>query len=137
MEHNIVSADQLPAPATTPCVCGSQQSVGTMFTARDHATHWRPDRTCSYCGSIDPDFLLEYLERGQATLEKATGKDYKWYAYATGGAVFYQNYRPTAGPEFVTRTTTTAKLYTWHLSAEQAKRINQLLLAQRMGQAND
>jgi hypothetical protein len=133
MEYAAVPESELPPLTTTPCVCRSQQDMGNMFLAKEHETHWRRDRTCSFCGSIDPDFLLEYLERGQATLERATGKNYKWYAHATGDAVFYQTYRPTEGPEYVTRTTTMAKLYTWHLSTEQAQRLNQLLGLSRAG----
>ena len=127
MEHELVPASELPPAAISACVCGSQQNMGSMFLAKEHETHWRVDRTCSFCGSIDPDFLLGYLERGQATMEQATGKGYKWYARTTGDATFYQTYKSAAGEPWVTRKTNMVKLYTWHLSAEQVQRFNQLL----------
>lgn len=61
---------------------------------------WRDDRTCSYCGSIDPDLFFEQIAKGAKITP--TDKNYKVYVdlidHRVGGA---------------------GKFYFQHLSAEQ------------------
>lgn len=47
---------------------------------------WRENGTCSYCGSMNPDTLMEALEAGTVTIG-ATDKSYK--IYVDGSKKFY------------------------------------------------
>lgn len=54
--------------------------------------HWREDRTCSYCGSIDPELLFEQIEKGAKI--GPTDKSYKIYVdlvdhHVRGAGKFY------------------------------------------------
>lgn len=57
--------------------CPRQTNEATMTVQREHVSHWRPDGTCSYCGSIDAATLFAAIEAG-AQLEP-TDKNYKVY----------------------------------------------------------
>ena len=39
--------------------------------------HWRDDHTCSFCGSLDSDLVMERIEAGEEITP--TDKDYKIY----------------------------------------------------------
>jgi hypothetical protein len=41
---------------------------------------WRTDKTCSFCGSLDPTVLLELMKTGNVKLGP-TDKSYKVYAF--------------------------------------------------------
>ena len=43
--------------------------------------HWGKDKTCSYCGSMSPEFLFEAIELGCEI--GPTDKDYKIYVNVT------------------------------------------------------
>lgn len=68
---------------------------------------WRGDRTCSYCGSLDPELLFEQIDKG-ATLTP-TDKSYKVYVDLVGHRVHG-----------------TGKFYFQHLSLEQKLRFLEL-----------
>lgn len=48
-----------------------------MAVQREHKTHWRPDGTCSYCGSISPETLFSAIGAGAEITP--TDKNYKIY----------------------------------------------------------
>lgn len=98
------------------------------------------DKTCSYCGSLDPEVFMQRLEAGDVELGP-TDKSYKVYVRNVGGATFLQTYRncyemskpalPTCkGPDdcshWVTRETSQAKFYFQHLTDEQKQRFVEL-----------
>jgi hypothetical protein len=98
-----------------------------MFTCRDRASAppgpyrdtknadtWdeRPngDKTCSYCGSMSFDDFLRCAKlaadpRDMTWIEKATGKNYKWYAHQPGVS------NASEGG---------IKFYTWHVPDKDA-----------------
>ncbi len=115
--------EQLPPE---PCVCQSREDTIYSPISYEHEVHWRPDHTCSFCGSLEPEYLIWRLALGTATLEWATGKSYKLYVHAVGEP-FGQWHRPTSGPEYEMGTTTHAKFYLWHSTAEQRARLGQIL----------
>lgn len=45
---------------------------------------WRPDDTCSFCGSVNPDVLMARIEAGTVQLGP-TDKRYKIYVENEGG----------------------------------------------------
>lgn len=57
--------------------CPRQHQEATMSSQLSHKSHWREDRTCSYCGSISPEYLFESIKQG-CTLGP-TDKNYKIY----------------------------------------------------------
>jgi len=57
-----------------PC---PRKSEATLSSQIDHVSHWREDRTCSYCGSIAPAFLFESIEINCQI--GPTDKNYKIY----------------------------------------------------------
>jgi hypothetical protein len=97
---------------------------------------YREDNTCSYCGSLNPETLMERLEIGNVKLTP-TDKSYKVYVQNDGGEGFKQTYRncpddvPRHGPKecthWVTRDMTETKFYFQHLSVDQRKRFVELL----------
>lgn len=50
----------------------------------DYPAVWRPDNTCSYCGSMNPDDFMARLEVGTIELQ-TTSKNYKVYTTAIPG----------------------------------------------------
>lgn len=97
---------------------------------------WGRDNTCSYCGSLNPDVLMERAEIGDIEFGP-TDKHYKVYVKNRGGAIFKHIYRdcPTIavckGPEtcthWVAEKRDETKFYFQHLSPDQQKRFIQLL----------
>lgn len=69
---------------------------------------WRPDRSCSFCGSMNPDDFMSRLEDRSVELEVTT-KDYKVYVRTLDAS------RPTP-----------IKFYFQHLSPEQQRRFVEL-----------
>lgn len=57
------------------CPRRDEGAAGQIFTGPDT---WRPNGTCSFCGSMNPDTLMELLESGGAELGP-TDKSYKVY----------------------------------------------------------
>jgi hypothetical protein len=55
--------------------CPRQVHEATLPSQRTHASHWRDDGTCSYCGSLHPEALLGAIEGGTALLG-GTDKNY-------------------------------------------------------------
>lgn len=78
---------------------------------------WRDDNTCSFCGSLNPNWLMKRIEAGDVQLTP-TDKDYKVYVENAGGAAF-----ATHGA---------AKFYFEHMSVEQRKRFVELLDEKRI-----
>ena len=86
---------------------------------------WRSDDSCSFCGSLHPDVLMERLEAETVTIVP-TDKDYKIYVRANQGTPpLLQTYRD--GDVWITRETTQEKFYFQHLSTEQMQRFVDLL----------
>lgn len=137
---------------TTKHTCGRRAENGMdnpnsplRGSGRDLDTY-RDDNTCSYCGSFNPDTLMQRLEVGDVELGP-TDKNYKVYLMNAGGEAFKQTYRdcPTdrkivdgkeittkcSGPDtcthWVTREMSQAKFYFQHLSVDQKKRFIELL----------
>lgn len=67
--------------------------------------HWTDDNCCSYCGSFNPDTLMERIEAGTVLLS-GTDKNYKLYIQAAPGT------------DPVSRV---GKFYFQHLSEEQMR----------------
>ena len=93
---------------------------------------------CSYCGGINPQDALRLVFAGWE-LEKAIGKDYKYYMHPPGYGEFHERFcefikhpaleRGEAAkdwPEF-DQPSIPIKLYTYHLSEEERQRINHML----------
>ena len=104
--------------------------------------YWREDDgSCSYCGSVNPDVLMERLEAGTVEVGP-TDKSYKIYLRNEGGEEFKQSYRncppdsKCTGPDdcthWVTRDHPQAKFYFQHLSEEQKNRFIELLNEKKM-----
>lgn len=103
--------------------------------------HWWGADTCSYCGSLNPDTLMERLESGTVKVVP-TDKDYKIYLENHGGDPFMATYRkgcdrsPCTGPDdcihWVTEERVRSKFYFQHLSGEQRKRFVALLNEKRL-----
>lgn len=94
---------------TTTHVCPRRGETPSVFNYPTEDT-WedrggRGHLACSYCGSLNPDELMERLERGDVTLTP-TDKSYKVYVEGEG----LQH----------------AKFYFQHLSAEQRRRFIEL-----------
>lgn len=101
---------------------------------------WCVDDSCSYCGSLHPDLLMERLEAGDVTLDP-TDKNYKLYVHADPGtAPFKQTFRDSGSPEgndpskwvWTTRETMEHKFYFQHLSGAQQQRFVELLNAKKL-----
>jgi len=94
------------------------------------------DGSCSYCGSVNPDVLMERIEAGTVEVGP-TDKSYKIYLQNINGEEFKQSYRDCpsnsdcTGPDdcthWVTRDHPQAKFYFQHLSKEQITRFIELL----------
>jgi hypothetical protein len=74
-----------------------------MMSGKD--SHWRKDGTCSYCGSLNNDYFMERLEKGDVECGP-TDKSYKVYVVNAGGEPL-----PTPG-----------KFYFQHLTRDQMQR---------------
>jgi hypothetical protein len=55
----------------------------------ENLDHWRKDKTCSFCGSLNPDIFLDLLAKGRVAVTP-TDKNYK--AYVEGLGVFRKFY---------------------------------------------
>lgn len=109
-----------------------------VFKHLDKEDHYRDDNTCSFCGSLNPDALIERLEAGNVELGP-TDKNYKVYVHNAGGEVFKQTYRdchtqgvkdcpgPKECTHWVTRPMEVTKFYFQHFSEEQRHRFIELL----------
>lgn len=95
---------------------------------------WQSDESCSYCGSLNPDYLMSRIEAGTVQLGP-TDKNYKVYVTNDGGEAFKQTYR---GPDcpggddpnkwvWTMRELGMVKFYFQHFTEEQKKRFVQLM----------
>jgi hypothetical protein len=71
---------------------------------------WRGDKTCSYCGSLDPDEALRLVEAGEQV--DPTDKNYKMYVNGSSSP--------------------SGKVYFQHFSREQCERLIGLLNAKKV-----
>lgn len=101
---------------------------------------WRSDETCSYCGSVHPDVVMERLEAGTVLLG-STSKDYKVYLHSPEGTpLFRQSFRGDGDPGgtdpskwvWTTRETRDAKFYFMHFSEQQMRRFIELYNEKRI-----
>lgn len=76
--------------------------------AGSNRDQFRYDNTCSYCGSFNPDVLMERIEAGTVELGP-TDKNYKVYLRGADGSPF------------------DSKFYFQHFSEEQKRRFIELL----------
>lgn len=97
---------------------------------------WQPSATCSYCGSLDPDVLMDRIEAGTVEIGP-TDKSYKIYVNNSGGEPFIQQYRSCpddakcTGPDdcahWTERKIERTKFYFQHMSPQQQVRFIELL----------
>ena len=66
-----------------PCPRRQENPVQITDPKEDH---WREDQTCSYCGSLNPDKVMELLTAGVEV--SPTDKNYKIYLSETRKAYF-------------------------------------------------
>ena len=68
---------------STVLMCPRRNEV---FNSSAYSTsdHWREDDTCSFCGSLNPELVLEWMRTGQCSLGP-TDKNYKVYVEKTDG----------------------------------------------------
>jgi len=112
---------------------------------------WREDDTCSYCGSLNPNTLMQRIESGDVELTP-TDKSYKIYVDNTvGSKLFKIRYRKDcncefprnltsdqitekveACPHWITEERTHTKFYFQHLSEEQQKRFIEIYNDKKM-----
>lgn len=88
-------------------------------------------RTCSFCGSIDPDDAIRLIKAGWEIGD--TGKNYKWYLEVPGTAFYRRNFINSIGneehkealdqSEYQHLKGPPVKLYSWHISPEQAEEL--------------
>ena len=126
----------------TPLVCPRREEIPPgPFKILEGEDSWREGRTCSFCGSLDPDLVLARIKAGTVKLIP-TDKSYKLYLQNEGGEPFVQSYRdcpqgsaphlPEDCPHWTTRKVTQTKFYFQHFSKEQMREFVELLNAQRM-----
>lgn len=120
---------------------------GPFVMAGSGIDAYRDDNTCSYCGSFNPEALMERIEAGTVELGP-TDKNYKVYVKNNGGEPFKQTYRQCPPPErkvvdgkeiiercagpdtcthWVTRERDETKFYFQHFTEEQARKFIDLL----------
>lgn len=120
-----------PAPAKT-FLCPRRSEIPSVFKLPE-SDHLRGDGTCSHCGSLDGDALMERLEAGTIFL-RGSDKNYKVYLETVeGGPPLLQSSRvddDRTGDQskwkWETREVTHGKFYFMHLSDEQMKRFVEL-----------
>lgn len=94
-----------PVPAWTPTtpigrigehICPRRVETGCSITD-DPIDRWRPDATCTYCGSIGEDLFFEVVEAGAEL--GPTDKSYKVYLIVPGRSFtkFYFQHLSDAG----------------------------------------
>lgn len=112
-------------------ICGRRAEWGAAsnFPTPDE---WRDDKTCSYCGSLDPaEFFRVIAEGGELG---PTDKNYKVYVTGSGLRQSYRDCPDDAdceGPDdcghWVTRDVDQSKFYFQHLSADEQTKFVTLL----------
>ncbi|MCV0398532.1 MAG: hypothetical protein K5785_00900 [Nitrosarchaeum sp.] len=83
--------------------------IGPWNYQEDDSDHWKDD-CCSFCGSINPDKVIELIKSGYTITR--TDKNYK----------IYLNY-----PSHVKAPNGSGKVYLMHFSREQIDQLNQAL----------
>lgn len=113
-EWTVVSIAELELAAPKPTFnCPRREEGFGRAKPGEVLDLWRTSHgheTCGYCGSMNPDRLMEMLEAGTATLTP-TDKDYKVYVDWEGGS---------------------GKFYFQHFSEEQKVRFIELLNAKSL-----
>lgn len=98
---------------TTEHICPRREEDGTgpgsPYFESDNKDTYRGDDTCSYCGSLNPDIFMEWLEAGDVELTP-TDKNYKVYVEGS-------------------KARSHTKFYFQHLSPEQKMRFVALMNA--------
>jgi len=77
-------------------LCPRRQETGMPPPDRVE-DHWREDGTCSYCGSLHPDLVLEKM----ANREEVTPTDKSYKMYLSNQKVYFQHFRPNHVKEFI------------------------------------
>lgn len=119
-------------PSTKTFLCPRRGEAPAVFK-QSEADHLHKDGTCSYCGSLDGDILMERLESGTIYLE-GSDKNYKAYLKTVeGGPPLLQTHRVdddrTGDPtkwEWKTEEVDRGKFYFMHLSEAQMHRFVEL-----------
>jgi hypothetical protein len=68
---------------TTVLMCPRRAEVPNA-NAYSESDQWDTDDTCSFCGSLNPELVLEWMRTGQCSLGP-TDKSYKVYIEKTDG----------------------------------------------------
>lgn len=95
---------------TRPMEGGCPDSSCSVRLRHQTEAYWRKDDTCSYCGGLDPEKVLDLLQNHNARVESCPGKNYKFYLHEMDG----QGYG--VGKQH--------KVYLWHFSKEQVDQLN-------------
>lgn len=109
-------------------LCPRRDEVPSVFKLPE-TDHLHADGTCSFCGSLDGDLLMERLEAGTIFLA-GSDKTYKVYLKTVeGGPPLLQSYRTDddrTGDRtkwvWETKEVDHGKFYFMHLSEDQMKR---------------
>jgi hypothetical protein len=102
-------------------------------SGREGKAIWSSDETCSWCGSLNPDLLMERIAVDISL--GPTDKSYKVYVKNKGGQKFKQTFRGSNCPGgtdpskwvWTTRETDDTKFYFQHLSEDQKREFVKLL----------
>ena len=87
--------------------CPRRMTGWGVWEKTENLDHWRPDFTCSFCGSLAPEYLLGLLSKGRAKI-KATDKTYKIYVVDPRGRInkFYlPHFNKSQYAEYIARLT--------------------------------
>lgn len=90
--------------------CPEHSTVGSVFTFSVDNENPNPDRwdidknglrTCSYCGSIHPNDLINLIKEHGIGIIEHTDKRYKWYIKATPNTEYCKFYRYHEDEKFI------------------------------------
>ena len=82
--------------------CGRRMQDFGPWERENNLDHWsirNGQKTCSFCGSINPMSLLEAIKTHGFSIIEKTDKSYKWYVSIPG--VYAKYYRHHDTPEFI------------------------------------
>lgn len=117
--------------------CSSRMSEAGPWEKEEGLDHWRPGdhwdsfpwhwapRTCSFCGSLNPDDALRLLREGW-TDEMATGKRYKAYFNPPADLDGVRRSLGSDSPDQPKTRSVLLKLYMWHMSEAQLEEMNDI-----------
>jgi hypothetical protein len=126
-------ATEQPAIPSKTFLCPRRGGFPTHLFKLPETDHLHDDGTCSYCGSLDGDTLMQHLEAGTIRLA-GSDKNYKVYLeQVEGGPSLLQSTRVDDDKtgdmskwKWETREVNHGKFYFMHLSEAQMRRFIEL-----------